>query len=131
MTNTNPVRPPRGLDAAGRDLWRSIARQIHDDGLELDARETALLTEACREADVLARIEEALKGAPVVVDGAKGQPAANPLIGEARRSRQTIQTLLRGITLEDPLADAAGRGSGSRTTSWQARAAATSRHRGA
>ena len=126
---TKPARPPKGLAAAGLELWRAIAKQVCADGLQLDARETALLTEACREADVRARIDEALIGVPVLMEGAQGQMVANPLIGEARRSRTTIAALLKQIGLEDPMASTKP-GSGGRTTSWQARSAANSRHSG-
>jgi hypothetical protein len=53
---------------------------------------------------------------------------AHPLIGEARRSRTTIHSLLKQIGLEDPGA-AAPVGRGGRTTSTSARHAAMTRHR--
>jgi hypothetical protein len=126
-----PARLPRDIGKCGAALWRSIAAQVAADGLELDPRERELLEAACRERDMLASIEDALAGEPRIVRGAQGQLVAHPLLGEARRSRQSIATLLKAISLEDPLASAGkGAGSGSRTTSWQARAAATTRHRG-
>jgi hypothetical protein len=64
----------------------------------------------------------------MVVRGAQGNLVAHPLIGEARRSRAAIQSLLKTIGLEDPAAE--GKGRGSRTTSTQARTAAMRRHRG-
>lgn len=121
-----PVRPPAELADAGRKLWRSIAKQVAEDGLILDARELALLAEACREADMLASITAALDGEPRTVRGAQGQLVAHPLIGEARRSRQAMHSLLKDIGLTDPAEQ--GKGSGSRTTSWQARAAAQVRN---
>lgn len=124
---TKPVRPPKGLAKTGAALWRSIAGQMHADGLQPDARERELLEAACRERDMLAGIEEALTGEPRTVRGAQGQIVAHPLLGEARRSRQSIAGLLKAIGLEDPML--AKPGSGSRTTSWQARAAAQSRNR--
>lgn len=123
-----PARPPRYLAEAGTNLWRSLASQIAGDGLQLDAREVMLLTEACREADMLDRIQLALVEAPMLMKGAQGQQVANPLIGEARRSRTTIASLLKQIGLEDPML-ASKSGSGSRTTSWQAREAANTRQR--
>ena len=123
---TKPTRPPRGLGRDGRALWRAIAGQVHGDGLGLDARELELLESACRERDMLGSIQEALEDAPPTVKGAQGQLVAHPLLGEARRSRQTIATLLKAIGLEDPLVAKVGRGS--RTTSSQARDAVMSRY---
>jgi hypothetical protein len=111
-------------------LWRSMTRQVAGDGLQLDARELSVLTAACREADMLTRIEAALVDQPMTCRGAQNQLVAHPLLGEARRSRTTIAGLLKAIGLEDPLL-AGKSGSGSRTTSWQARDAAQARHRGA
>lgn len=76
---------------------------------------------------MLAQISAALEGQPMTVRGAQGQPVAHPLLGEARRSRAAIHSLLRQIGLEDPDAGKVGRGG--RTTSTAARAAAMTRHR--
>lgn len=84
---------------------------------------------ACREQDMLAQIELALVDAPLTVKGAQSQLVAHPLIGEARRSRAQIASLLKAISLEDPSL-AAGSGRGSRTTSTAARSAALTRHYG-
>lgn len=127
MTNQAP-RAPKALDSAGRALWRAIVGQVSGDGLVLDARELSALAAACAEADMLATLEEALADQPRTVKGAQGQLVAHPLIGEARRSRQTVASLLKSIGLEDPILADAKSGRGSRTTSWQARDAANARH---
>jgi P27 family predicted phage terminase small subunit len=114
--STKPARAPKNLDPEGRALWRSIASQVAGDGLQLDQRELKLLESACREQDMLARIELALETAPLTVKGAQSQLVAHPLIGEARRSRAQIASLLKAIGLDDPSV-AAGGGRGSRTTS--------------
>ena len=127
--STKPARTPNNLASEGRALWRAIALQVAEDGLELDQRELKLLESACREQDMLARIEAALVDAPLTVKGAQSQMVSHPLIGEARRSRAQIASLLRAIGLEDPsLAAVSGRGS--RTTSTSARRAAMTRHYG-
>lgn len=64
----------------------------------------------------------------LTVKGAQGQLVAHPLLGEARRSRAQIASLLKAIGLDDPDAGA-GTGRGGRTSSWQAREAANARHR--
>jgi len=127
--STKPARTPKNLASEGRSLWHAIALQVAEDGLELDQRELKLLESACREQDMLARIEAALVDAPLTVKGAQAQMVAHPLIGESRRSRVTIAGLLKAIGLEDPSL-AASSGRGSRTTSTSARRAALSRHYG-
>lgn len=129
MTDSRPLRTPSSLRKAGRALWRSIASQLNDDGLLPDARERELLEQACHEADILDAITTALDGEPMTVRGAQGQMVAHPLIGEARRSRTTIAALLGKLELSDPTTTS-GTGSGSRTTPWQARSAAMTRHIG-
>jgi hypothetical protein len=120
-----PGQGPRGVGAGVVALHH---RQVAGDGWQLDARELHLLTAACREADMLAHIEETLVGQPMTARGAQGQMVSHPLLGEARRSRTTIAGLLEQIGLEDPLLDGKD-GTGSRTTSWQAREAAQARQR--
>jgi P27 family predicted phage terminase small subunit len=127
--STKAARTPKNLDPEGSALWRAIALQVAGDGLQLDQRELKLLESACREQDMLARIEAVLSTAPLVVLGAQNQMVAHPLIGEARRSRAQIASLLKAIGLDDPDAGS-GSGRGSRTTSTSARGAAFSRHYG-
>ena len=127
--STKPARTPKNLAAEGRTLWRAIASQVAEDGLKLDQRELKLLESACREQDMLSRIELALVDAPLTVKGAQSQMVSHPLIGEARRSRAQIASLLKAIGLDDPT-EAAGGGRGSRTTSMSARGAANSRYYG-
>lgn len=127
--STKPARTPKNLAAEGRTLWRAIASQVAEDGLKLDQRELKLLEAACREQDMLARIEAALVDAPLTVKGAQAQLVSHPLIGEARRSRSQIASLLKAIGLDDPGVGAGG-GRGSRTTSVSARAAANARYYG-
>ena len=131
-TNHPPTaRPPKGLQGAGRALFRALSAQIEADGLVFDAREHTLLVHACRESDMLAAVEAELATAGrLTVKGAQGQMVAHPLLSEARRSRAQIASLLKAIGLDDPNA-APSAGRGSRTTSWQARDAANARHRGA
>lgn len=123
MTGLTPVRAPKDLGREGKRLWRVIARQVAEDEAALDARETEWLRLACREADDLAGIEDALVGQPRTVRGAQGQLVAHPLIGEVRRSRNAIAAWLSKLDLVDPDA-ALSSGRGSRTTSTSARHAA-------
>jgi hypothetical protein len=126
---TSKARPPAGLGPEGRTLWREITTETANDGLILDARERRWLLDAAREADLCTAMMTQLEGAPFMVKGSQGQDVINPLVSELRMHRGVIGGLLARIKLTDP-SDGAGTGTGSRTTSTQARTAALARHRG-
>lgn len=58
---------------AGKKHWLSITGDIHE-GWSLDAKDLALLAEACKIADELAALEKAAKKQGTVVEGSTGQP---------------------------------------------------------
>jgi hypothetical protein len=91
-------RAPPGLGASGRALWAGTMRDF-----ELSAPETALLTEACRTADRLAAIAEALDGAELIVSGSTGQPKSHPLLASAALQVTALDTLIHGLAL--PIGD--------------------------
>lgn len=84
---------PKKLGADGRRLWRAIA-----DGFELETHELLLLEQACRTADVIARLTDA--AGDVLVDG-KGRVRAE--IVEARQQRIVLARLLAALRV--PLGD--------------------------
>ena len=96
-----PPGPPADLEAAGRELWRSITATY-----ELRADELRLLTEACRTVDELERLRAALADAEPVVAGSKGQVRPHPLIAEIRAHRLALRGLLASIGIEDADAEA-------------------------
>jgi 1,6-anhydro-N-acetylmuramate kinase len=67
--------------------------------MELDARETELLRRACRCADEIALLEEAVDRDGVTVTGSAGQPVLHPGVREARQLRLTLAQLLGRIDL--------------------------------
>ena len=99
-TEAPDTRPtlPTGLSAAGRALWRSIVGDLAD-GMELDARELALLEAACRQADSVAALERAVKRDGAVIRGASGQRRLNGAVTEARQGRVALARLLGELDL--------------------------------
>lgn len=87
---------PKGLRATGRKLWRetTVSFELRQDELET-------LRAACGEADLIARMEEALEDEPLTVTGSQGQIVAHPLVQELRQHRSTMAALLRGLKLPD------------------------------
>ncbi len=90
------VPAPKGLREAGKKLWRETTRAY-----ELRQDELESLKAACGEADLIARMEEALEDQPLTVTGSQGQLVAHPLVQELRQHRATMASLLRGLKLPD------------------------------
>jgi P27 family predicted phage terminase small subunit len=95
---TKLPRSPAGFGAAGRALWRKIHAELPE-GWALDEREAAILALACRQADDLAHLEQAVREDGAMVTGSTGQPVVHPAIREARAARQAIGRLLARLDL--------------------------------
>jgi hypothetical protein len=113
------ITAPTKLGAKARRLWNEIT-----DNYELRADELRILEDACREVDLIERLEAAVADGDLIVDGSMKQPVANPLVQELRQHRQTLRSLLASVNLPDDDADAPA---SSRSTS--AREAAAARWR--
>jgi hypothetical protein len=89
-------KSPADLGTEGKKIWRSIARDVAEQGLALDARELVWLRSAGKIADRIALLEAEIDGADMIVPGYNGQPTANPLLAEIRLHSQLLaQTLAR------------------------------------
>lgn len=113
---TESRRPP-GLGAKGAAFWRKIIASY-----ELAPHEEVVLEGACRELDLIAKIEVELKTASFVVKGSRGQDAASPLLAELRLHRAAFLSMVKAMRLP-PLLEDQGRSPRSR----QAQAAARAR----
>lgn len=107
---------PDGLGARGAGLWSEVTGSY-----TLRSDELVVLEDACREADLVARLEAELASAELMVVGSMGQPVVNPLVAELRQHRSTFAKLAAQLKLPDEPGAAAG----DRSTS--ARAAAVAR----
>jgi hypothetical protein len=96
------AKPPAGLGAAGRQLWRQIARAVAADGLELTATEHRWLWSAAKLTDRVAELEAAIDGADMVVPGYNAQPVAHPLLTEIRQHHLLISQTLARLKLDIP-----------------------------
>jgi hypothetical protein len=95
-------KTPKGLNASGRRLWRSIV-----DDYALDIHEELLLLQACRCVDRLDRLAEEAAGASVTVINARGDQVPHPALTESRQQSITLSRLLASLRL--PTGDEAGR----------------------
>jgi hypothetical protein len=111
--------PPSNLGDAGRMLWDSIIPAY-----ELRPDEIVILRHACREEDLIVRLEDALADSELITRGSMGQEVASPFVSELRQHRATQAGLLSKLKIPDT-AGSAGRKQAH--TSEQARMAARKR----
>jgi hypothetical protein len=94
--------PPRSLNEAGQALWDSIIPTY-----ELNPAELIVLGHACREEDLIARLEDALNEADLTTRGSMGQEVASPFVSELRQHRTTQANLLKQLKIPDTPAGSA------------------------
>jgi hypothetical protein len=106
-------------------LWRSVIADMPDDW-ELDARDLAVLEAACRQADDVAPLEDAVSRDGVMVEGAAGQMRLNAAVAELRQSRLALGRMLGQIDLPDeqrrPVTEASRRAQRAANVRWAAQA---------
>lgn len=85
---------PTGLGPSGLKLWRSIAEDF-----DLDIHEQLLLTEACRCADRLDRLDVEARTNEVTVINMKGDRVAHPALTEARQQAIVLSRLLASLRM--------------------------------
>lgn len=87
---------PTGLGKRAAAFWRDTTSVY-----ELSAHELLLLEGACRELDIIDRLEESLDGARLVVRGSMGQDVAHPLLAEVRQHRAAFGAIVKQLSLPD------------------------------
>lgn len=93
-----PPAAPSGLSSEAADLWNDWHAELDDDDLDADARETAILAEACRHLTIASRLEAALADLDsLVVPGSRGNQRVTPLVSEVDKVRRTVASLLTSI----------------------------------
>jgi hypothetical protein len=70
---------------------------------ELRPDELLLLERSCRLEDQVATLETGLAGAPLLVEGSKGQDRPNPLYAEIRAHTLAVGRLLAQLGLADAI----------------------------
>lgn len=116
-------RQPAKLGVEGIRLWKSVI-DVHP---EFGPDGVRLLVDACREADVIQRLEDELRKSPLMVRGSQGQLVASPLVSEVRQHRSVLAALLKGLKLVQPVAGADASRLAEQAASEKARAAARAR----
>ena len=111
---TSP-KPPPGLKTRGRALWRDVQAAY-----KLNPSENVTLGALARTLDEIADLEAELAVAPLIVEGSKGQPMPNRLLGEIRSHRALADKLQISLALPAP-----GEQTGQRRSGQQKAAAET------
>lgn len=117
MPTTAPK--PSELGSKGSWLWDEIT-----DRYDLRPDEIRILEDACREADLIERLEVDLRDSALMVKGSQGQVVSSPLVSELRQHRATLSGMLRGLKLPDTDSQASQK---AESDSQKARAAARAR----
>lgn len=98
------------------------ARKFRDAVLgvyELSVSEQRTLEDACREIDLIERLQGELDNADLIVRGSMGQPVASPFVQEIRQHRAILDRLLKSLNLP---AEDVGAAIGDRSASARERA---------
>jgi hypothetical protein len=91
---------------------------------ELKPDEIQILIDACREADLIERLYDALESGELISRGSMGQEVPAPTLSEIRQHRALLNTLLKSLKLPESAASAARK---SAVVSEQARSAVRAR----
>lgn len=113
------AKMPASLGEQGSALWLEITG-----GYSLRPDEVRMLVDACREADLVERLEIELRDSPLMVVGSQGQLVSSPLVSEVRQHRSVVASLLKSLKLPD---SSVGDQQKSQLASDQARTAARAR----
>jgi hypothetical protein len=113
---------PSKLGKKARRIWDDITKAY---SLRVD--ELRVLEDACREVDLVERLEAELDDADLVVKGSMGQPVASPLVQELRQHRAVLARLLGSLKLPDSEDGRSEAAAGARSS--KAREAANARWR--
>jgi hypothetical protein len=91
-----PLKPPDGLETAGKRLWDTVTASF-----VLGAGEIEILRQAAATADEIASLEAELRASSLVVAGYTGQPRPNPLLKIIQDHRLLLRRLVDSLNLPD------------------------------
>lgn len=89
-------KPPTGLGAKARKFWVAAVSSF-----EFRIDELRVLEDACREMDLIDRMESEQRDRPLIARGSQGQEVAAPLVQELRQHRTALARLLTQLRLPD------------------------------
>lgn len=93
---TKPVAAPTKLGPKAKRLWVEVTGTY-----DLRVDELRILEDACREVDLVERLELEFRSEDTMVKGSMGQLVASPLLQELRQHRAVLARLLGMLKLPD------------------------------
>lgn len=87
---------PAKLGERGAALWSDVTGKY---GLRPD--ELAILADACREADIIEKLQAEFEIRDLITTGSMGQDVAAPHVSEVRQHRTVLANLLKSLKLPD------------------------------
>lgn len=97
-------KTPSNMGPKSKAFWTAITSEY-----ELRADELRILEDACREIDLIEKMEKEMRTQPLTVQGSMGQIVAHPLTQELRQHRAIFKTLIAALKFEDGDSDAGSR----------------------
>jgi hypothetical protein len=91
-------RAPNGLQRRGKLLWSQL-HTVFD--FTSEPHRLVLIEDACREADLVDRLQRAVDKNDLRVKGSQHQPVTAPEVSELRLHRKTLADILRALSLPD------------------------------
>ncbi|ALI28382.1 hypothetical protein XA26_45820 [Mycolicibacterium fortuitum] len=99
MDDPKPVpRAPAGLGRRGKALWTELHTEFDFAG---EPHRRVLVEDACREADLIDRLQRAVTSHDLRVRGSQAQPVIAPEVSELRLHRKALADILRALALPD------------------------------
>lgn len=89
-------RRPSGLGSRAVRFWDQIVATY-----DLRPDEVLVLENACREIDLITRMEAEQRDAGLISEGYNGQPVPAPMLGELRQHRSVLARLLGQLKFPD------------------------------
>ena len=91
--NTKIPDPPKGLRTSGRALWRSVLTDF-----DLDEHESAILTQACRIADLCDQLQGLVDTEGPMSESSQG-PRVHPAVVELRQQGIALARLMTALRI--------------------------------
>lgn len=96
MSEARKPSAPKGLATRGRAFWKDVTL-----GFDLERDELELLTEICRQLDLVELLETTLTVEGVTTEGSRGQTRLHPVVQALNAGRQLLARQLAQLALPD------------------------------
>ncbi|BBX06933.1 hypothetical protein [Mycolicibacterium aichiense] len=93
---------PTGLGTEGKKLWREVVNTFN---VIEEPHNRRILFDACKTADLIDRLDEAMNGQELTARGSMGQLVIHPLIAQAQSARTLLAQLLTRLNFAPPEED--------------------------